>query len=580
MELTEDQKHLVEDLSGSAFVIACPGAGKTRAVVARYLRRTEQEPRKGIALVSFTNAAIDEVRRRCGDQEPTKAPHFVGTFDSFIHRFLVAPLYRAIYDVSPRLIQSWKDTKASKFRLAVNLRIPDVELSWFDFDIDGRATLRIDRVPTRAGQQLIGLLQGSRRGEAETRASGIYRALLQAGTVSCDASRFLASAWLADPRTRALIQPLITDRFTEVIVDEAQDCGDEELTILQFLRDCGVDILLVGDLDQSIYEFRRAVPERVAAFAATLPNRLALVDNFRSSPAICAMNSALRVGAVPDLARGPYAQSKVPVQVISYNRTQSIAADVLATAEKHGLMADETIIVSHGTADVLRAAGVKASDAVGTNRVAAIVDAGYKLRSSSDGKSRVAALERVERDLVEAAVGGSLDHKSLEAVCEEHSIERRWLRDATMRLCQALDPHGMTAAQFSAAVRARVTGLDWPPHLTVSSSLFRAPAAGKWSELLKSEVSAVLPFSTIHGAKGLEFPAVALVLSDRLRKDDTTQRTVLDDWEQGYGTEARRVLYVGASRAQQLLMLVVPAAHRERVCRLLARDAVPFIETP
>ena len=64
-----------------------PGAGKTRAIVARYLSRVEQEPRKGIALLSFTNAAIDEVKGRCGDMpDALKAPHFVGTFDSFINR--------------------------------------------------------------------------------------------------------------------------------------------------------------------------------------------------------------------------------------------------------------------------------------------------------------------------------------------------------------------------------------------------------------------------------------------------------------------------------------------------------------
>lgn len=91
-ELTEDQRTLVEEVAESAFVTACPGAGKTRAVVARYLRRVDEEPRKGIALVSFTNAAVEEVRNRCVDrQDAMKAPHFVGTFDGFIARYLVAP---------------------------------------------------------------------------------------------------------------------------------------------------------------------------------------------------------------------------------------------------------------------------------------------------------------------------------------------------------------------------------------------------------------------------------------------------------------------------------------------------------
>ncbi|MCX4578936.1 UvrD-helicase domain-containing protein [Streptomyces sp. NBC_01571] len=67
MKLTDDQQALV-DAQDSLFAAACPGAGKTRAMVARFLKRTAEEGRRGIALISFTNAAVDEVRRRCGNQ--------------------------------------------------------------------------------------------------------------------------------------------------------------------------------------------------------------------------------------------------------------------------------------------------------------------------------------------------------------------------------------------------------------------------------------------------------------------------------------------------------------------------------
>lgn len=91
LDLSEGQKALV-DATDSLFAIACPGAGKTRAMVTRFLKRTAEEPRKGICLISFTNAAVDEVRRRCGSHnEALKAPNFVGTFDSFLHRFIVTP---------------------------------------------------------------------------------------------------------------------------------------------------------------------------------------------------------------------------------------------------------------------------------------------------------------------------------------------------------------------------------------------------------------------------------------------------------------------------------------------------------
>lgn len=121
VKLTEDQQALV-DAEDSLFAVACPGAGKTRAMVARFVKRTAEEPRRGIALISFTNAAVDEVRRRCGTQEEAlRAPHFVGTFDTFIHRFIVTPLYVKAYR-KPNYVQSWTDVSATSFRL-----VPDLE---------------------------------------------------------------------------------------------------------------------------------------------------------------------------------------------------------------------------------------------------------------------------------------------------------------------------------------------------------------------------------------------------------------------------------------------------------------------
>ncbi|MEU9111301.1 AAA family ATPase [Streptomyces sp. NPDC048483] len=86
----------------SLFAAACPGAGKTRAMVARFLKRTAEENRRGVALISFTNAAVEEARRHFGYQTDTlRAPHFVGAFDTIIHRFLVTPLYVKAFNQKP-----------------------------------------------------------------------------------------------------------------------------------------------------------------------------------------------------------------------------------------------------------------------------------------------------------------------------------------------------------------------------------------------------------------------------------------------------------------------------------------------
>ena len=94
-------------------------AGKTRAIVARFHRRVTEEPRKGIALVSFTNGAIDEVRKRCGERaDALLAPHFVGTFDSFINRFITRPLDVQQYGQTPRFSESWTGLKLASFRVS------------------------------------------------------------------------------------------------------------------------------------------------------------------------------------------------------------------------------------------------------------------------------------------------------------------------------------------------------------------------------------------------------------------------------------------------------------------------------
>ncbi len=63
-EPTDEQRRVIEH-PGSAFISACPGSGKTRVMVerARVLLRGSQRSR-GVAFLSFTNAAVSEFEMR------------------------------------------------------------------------------------------------------------------------------------------------------------------------------------------------------------------------------------------------------------------------------------------------------------------------------------------------------------------------------------------------------------------------------------------------------------------------------------------------------------------------------------
>jgi DNA helicase II / ATP-dependent DNA helicase PcrA len=60
IHLTDQQRDFV-DSPRASFVKACPGAGKTQAIARRVHRLAcVLPPRKGLAVLSFSNSAIDE----------------------------------------------------------------------------------------------------------------------------------------------------------------------------------------------------------------------------------------------------------------------------------------------------------------------------------------------------------------------------------------------------------------------------------------------------------------------------------------------------------------------------------------
>jgi DNA helicase II / ATP-dependent DNA helicase PcrA len=570
-DLTNQQCELVR-FEGSLFVEACPGAGKTRAIVARFLRCTAEETRKGIGLLSFTNAAIDEVTKRCGEQPHARlAPNFVGTFDSFINRFITRPLYVRQYGRTPRFIESWQNVPSASFRIGGMDRMPDLHLDWFEFDPSLRATFRVDWVPVRNQRTIAPLISTSQR-LMEVRAATVCRDLVKSGTLSCAASRAIAAGYLSDPATYKLVGTLLAARFKEVIVDEAQDCGPEELLVLTLLQQYGVQIVAVADLDQSIFEFRRADPAAVRSFADSLATTLPLDGNFRSSPAICSLNVSLRHGHRPESAVGDNAALATPVQLIGFRRDNLLASRVEAIAARHGLVRQQAIFLAHRGADARKHAGARETAIGANNRVLGIASAHAVLRSaSSTSRERLRAIETVEATIRAVVQVAGQDEGGFGG----EALDERWLREVAVRLALDLDPSGLQPRTYAAQIRDHLQQIAWPAGVTLKDLLgsrIKAPPADEWQ--ITADDPGAFAAATIHSVKGREFPAVVIVFPANLLKDNAGHHAV-DHWSGETAAEVRRVIYVGASRAEQLLILAVHSNHLEQVVSLLERDAVP-----
>jgi DNA helicase II / ATP-dependent DNA helicase PcrA len=577
-DLSPEQRSLV-DTTGCVFAEACPGAGKTRALVARFIRRVEEEPRRGIALVSFTNAAMDEVRTRCrGRSHALLAPNFVGTFDAFINRYVSGPAFLMWRNQQPRFLESWDRLDSSRVRLPAMDQWLHYELEWFQFDSKQQASLHDERIGGKYGSALRAFA-ANQRSAVEAEASKRLESLLTKGYLASTTSRWLAHRTLEQPNEQKRYSALLGQRFAEIIVDEGQDCGDEEIAVLELLKAADVAVVMVADLDQAIFEFRRAMPTVVRSFGKKLGDGPRLSGNHRSTPAICAAIASLRSGTETDEAVGANATLKTPIVVLRYAEAAALPNAIRTTAEVEGFAAAEVLVASHQRKDALSAAGRHPDSETGSRKIAILADAAISLRGTAvSPRERKNATESAERVILGLVPSVGLGSTTLDAACEESQISRRWLREAAMRLLIGYDPRDLKSSEYAAKIREHVSALSWPtPQVLVSlaDNLKAVPQAG-WDALISAPDEQGFVVDTIHGVKGKEFPAVAVVVPKKLRAD-SEGRTVLDCWEQSIDSEARRVLYVGASRAERLLMLVVHQLHADRVGQLLVADDVPYI---
>jgi hypothetical protein len=153
--------------------------------------------------------------------------------------------------------------------------------------------------------------------------------------------------------------------------------------------------------------------------------------------------------------------------------------------------------------------------------------------------------------------------------CAAIGIDEQTLRIGCARLAYRLNPLNVLPSVFKEEVRSGIAALGWDGWIDVSK--LRLPSGNKWTDTDAVEDGA-LRWSSIHSFKGLQSPAVALVIPQSSREYDSG----VAFWEKNEPHEARRVLYVGASRAERLIVLFVHDSQCDAVVACLERDAVPF----
>lgn len=554
---TAEQKRIIGH-EGSAFVSACPGAGKTRVLVERARAQLkDKRTGKGVAFLSFTNAAVSELEKRLREERILPSvifPHFIGTFDSFLWRFLIAPFGVPGCEAPPRLIP---DKDEMIVQIAGFWELP---LKCFDWNTGELLLEAAQRHGFRDGNP--GLTKAY-----TTAAASLRHRLERRGDLDFSDARAIAARRLEDRTFSSRLAAALAGRFREVIVDEAHDCNPADLGIIQWLLDAGIAAKVICDPQQSIYSFRGGVTEELIAFGEGFEedNRLSMSGNFRSSDPICRAIVALRppdAREPHDRALGEHSAVTTPVHILAYPGRRVPAT---VGAKFRELVQDQGMDVA--LCPVLAATRHSGASAIGqpskegtkdlTLRLAAAVTA---FHFAFEMGNRRAALEEVHRVVlaIEDRLGGQTYHQYLAT----EGLESDAWRPRILKLVLELrydsstypDPEAWHAqAKAILAANLPASGPTIGQRLKRNAKLPTTLAAAPTSNP---------PAKTIHAVKGMEFPAVCVVMTS------STTAGILEYLESG-GPAARaeeaRKIYVAASRAQRLLAIATPRSQSARL---------------
>jgi ATP-dependent DNA helicase UvrD/PcrA len=557
---TEEQARIIGH-TGSAFIAACPGAGKTRVLVERARRLLAQRPSgRGIAFLSFTIAAVSEFEdrlRREGVVNIPAFPHFIGTFDAFLWQFLIAPFGVQGCRRRPKLIPDKDDWPIQPFPVAQPL-----PLRCFD-----RAT----------GAAIPAMVQHHGfRGKVkahETAARNTRARFLERGELDFTDVRAIALGRLRDPALARVLASAFGARFQELIVDEAQDCNPVDLEIIGWFREAGVPVKVICDANQAIYGFRGGVTSELHEFSRTFrgDERLPLTGNFRSSRHIAKGIVALRapgVRSVVDEALGEHRDEPTPVHILSYSGQgvpATIGAKFCELTEALGLHARDCPVVS-----ATRRTG---ANALGHPQDTGVRDLSYRLAVAVSDyhfsfelggrKDALVAIHRIMLDLEGHLVGKTYHQHTSEAELEPGS----W-RPRAIAIAEGLrySPERFPTADAWHDHARRLLAPVLPEHGGQSINQ-RLRRNGDLAKALSIAPPSGHPARTIHSVKGMEFPAVCVVMSPSTAKGIVDFLTA--DSGGGDNEEARKI-YVGASRAQRLLAIALPKTQAPRLRDLMA----------
>jgi DNA helicase II / ATP-dependent DNA helicase PcrA len=324
MDYTKSQREAINSTDKNLQIIACAGSGKTQVISARIVEILKEGNKPAnIVAFTFTDKAAGELKDRiyrlCNEELGSQlglAEMFIGTIHGYCLNLLQSPpLYRflkytVLTDVQQRLLID-RYSQQSGLTEVPFLRGEKLK-RWRDSSLY---------------QQLVGIL-----GEGNVDSSKINPTVLAAvGKYYelCDTHRYLDYTMIiahavAELKKNDALREKIAGQLKYLIVDEYQDVNPLQEMLIWQLYELGANICVVGDDDQTIYQWRGSDVSNIIRFVKRYSDvwQVSLNENFRSSSGIV---RAARLVIERNPQRLPKKMESVQAQ--PYQRGEILALD-------------------------------------------------------------------------------------------------------------------------------------------------------------------------------------------------------------------------------------------------------------
>lgn len=295
----DERRCFIKDLD-SCDLLAVPGSGKTTALQAKLFcmaRHLPLDGEQGVLVLSHTNNAVNEVKKKLRSEcyKLFDAPHFIGTVQDFVDKFLAIPYYEQCFKQKVHVIDGmayeqeveryfnanfWQLTRGTKYLCHKKFEFASVRVH----HINGGSLEYTKGLDEKLSFPFVkiwideGIEQKIYDG-IKVDLLKMKKAILKKGILHYDDCYFLADTYI---NKYPFVVQMLRKRFKYVFIDETQDLKKYQLDLIDYIFNCDECCLQrVGDKNQTIFNRPdRPVSEQwVVRKMKCLQNSLRLTDS-------------------------------------------------------------------------------------------------------------------------------------------------------------------------------------------------------------------------------------------------------------------------------------------------------------